>query len=232
MRFWQKSRPCFPRRTLPAETVLVTAGPTREDLDPVRFLSNRSSGRMGYAVAEAARRRGARVILVSGPTCLTPAAGVETLPVISAWQMREAVLAQLPAATIVIKAAAVADYRPAAPSGQKIKKGQTTELILRLEKNPDILAELGGMKGARILVGFAAETEDLLANAGRKLIEKNLDLVVANDVTLPGAGFDGETNIVRLLYRDGTIEELPQMRKKAVADCLFDRILAMRRAAP
>ncbi len=202
---------------LAGETILVTAGPTREEIDPVRFLSNRSSGRMGYAVAAVARRRGARVILVSGPTGLTPPDGVETVPVTSAEQMREAVLAKLPASTVVIKAAAVADYRPAAAAAQKIKKGEAAELLLKLVKNPDILAELGSLKGGRVLVGFAAETADLLANAGRKLREKNLDLIVANDVTEPGAGFDLETNIVRLLHRDGTVEELPQMAKEAVA---------------
>ncbi|MFA5515708.1 MAG: bifunctional phosphopantothenoylcysteine decarboxylase/phosphopantothenate--cysteine ligase CoaBC [Desulfuromonadales bacterium] len=211
------------------ETMLVTAGPTREDLDPVRFLSNRSSGRMGYAVAAAARRRGARVVLVSGPTCLAPPAGVETVPVTSARQMREAVLAHLPAATVVVKAAAVADYRAAAPAGKKIKKGDAAELVLALEKNPDILAELGALKEERILVGFAAETDDLLANADRKLREKNLDLIVANDVTLPGAGFDVETNIVRLLYRDGKVEALPQMSKNGLADLLLDRLLTLRR---
>jgi phosphopantothenoylcysteine decarboxylase/phosphopantothenate--cysteine ligase len=216
---------------LVGETILVTAGPTREDLDPVRFLSNRSSGKMGYAIAAAARRRGARVILVSGPTGLPAPAGVEMLPVMTARQMREAVLAHLPAATVVVKAAAVADYRPAETAAQKIKKGETPELVLRLEKNPDILAELGMLKGARILVGFAAETNDLLAHATRKLREKNLDLLVANDVTQPGAGFDVETNIVRLLNREGKVEDLPQMPKREVAEYLLDRILALRRRA-
>jgi phosphopantothenoylcysteine decarboxylase/phosphopantothenate--cysteine ligase len=214
---------------LTGETVLVTAGPTREELDPVRFLSNYSSGKMGYAVARAARNRGARVILVSGPTCLVPPCGVEYHAVASARQMRDAVMEQLPAASIVVKAAAVADYRPLETSREKIKKEKSAEMTLQLRKNPDILAELGRAKGERILVGFAAETTDLLENARKKLVEKNLDLIVANDVTLLGAGFDVDTNIVRLLFRDGTVEELPQLSKDEVAHALLDRIAAMRR---
>ena len=215
-------------RDFVGETVLVTAGPTREELDPVRYISNYSSGKMGYAIARAACNRGARVILVSGPTCLTAPCGVETVEVVSACEMRDAVMARAAAATVIIKAAAVADYRPVDPSAQKIKKGQSEEMTLRLEKNPDILAELGRTKGDRFLVGFAAETADLLANARTKLQEKNLDLIVANDVTQTGAGFDVDTNIVRLLFRDGSLEELPQMSKDEVAQRLLDRIAAKR----
>ncbi len=213
---------------LNGETVLVTAGPTREELDPVRYLSNYSSGKMGYAIASAARNRGARVILVSGPTCLAAPCGVEIHQVASARQMREAVLAQAEAATIIIKAAAVADYRPAQAAAQKIKKSDAG-MSLVLEKNPDILAELGGIKGNRVLVGFAAETADLIANARKKLTEKNLDLIVANDVSQPGAGFDVDTNIVRLLFPDGTVEEFPQMSKDEVAHRLLDRVAALRK---
>jgi len=216
----------FTPRDLAGETVLVTAGPTREELDPVRYISNYSSGRMGYAIARAASNRGARVVLVSGPTCLAPPCGVETVAVVSALQMRDAVMARVPEATVIIKAAAVADYRSADPARDKIKKGNSQSLELRLEKNPDILAELGRMKEDRFLVGFAAETADLLANARAKLQGKNLDLIVANDVTQAGAGFDVDTNIVRLLFRDGALEELPQMSKDEVANRILDRIVA------
>ena len=211
------------------ETVVVTAGPTREELDPVRYLSNHSSGKMGYAIARAARLRGARVILVSGPTCLAAPEGVVYRPVTSAQQMREAVMSALDEATILIKAAAVADYRPRQRAAAKIKKGKENTLSLELEKNPDILAELGERKGERVLVGFAAETGDLIANARKKLTAKNLDLIVANDVTQDGAGFDADTNIVRFLYPDGRIEELPKLAKEDVAGRLLDRLAAMRR---
>ena len=209
------------------QTVLVTAGPTREEIDPVRYISNYSSGKMGYAIARAAARRGARVVLVSGPTCLTPPCGVEFFSVTSALQMRDETLRMAAEATVVIKAAAVADYRPTAPSEQKIKKEKAGALTLELEKNPDILAELGKAKEDRILCGFAAETAELAANARKKLQEKNLDLVVANDVTQTGAGFDGDTNIVRLLFRDGTEEAFPQMTKDEVAHRLLDRIAGL-----
>jgi phosphopantothenoylcysteine decarboxylase / phosphopantothenate---cysteine ligase len=215
---------------LGGETLLVTAGPTREELDPVRYLSNYSSGKMGYAIARAARLRGARVLLISGPTCLPVPAGVECQQVSSALQMRAATLAHLDAATIVIKAAAVADYRPVQRAATKIKKGKAEELTLQLEKNPDILAELGQKKEGRLLVGFAAETSDLVEHARRKLQEKRLDLIVANDVTVPGAGFEVDTNIVRLLYADGRHEELPQMSKEDLAHRLLDRILLLRQA--
>jgi phosphopantothenoylcysteine decarboxylase/phosphopantothenate--cysteine ligase len=213
---------------LSGETVLVTAGPTREELDPVRYLSNYSSGKMGYAIARAACQRGARVILVSGPTALPVPSRVELVPVVSARQMREAVMARLPEATVVVKSAAVADYRPSKRSEQKIKKGQEAELKLTLEKNPDILAELGQRKTTQLLVGFAAETTDLLENARKKLETKNLDLIVANDVSRSDAGFNVDTNAVRLLYRDGSSEELPLLSKDEVAQQLLDRIGRLR----
>lgn len=215
-------------KDLREETILVTAGPTREDIDPVRYISNHSSGKMGYALARAARRRGAEVILVSGPTALAPPLGVTMVNVVSAEEMRKEVLARVSACSIVIKAAAVADYRPASTTGKKIKKsGDTMELSLI--KNPDILAELGKKKGKRLLVGFAAETDRLLEHAAKKLADKNLDMVVANDVKQPGAGFNVDTNIVRLLYRSGTSEELPLMSKDDLADVILDRISALHR---
>lgn len=231
-RIFEETLALLTPQDLAGETVLVTAGPTREELDPVRYLSNYSSGKMGYAIARAARRRGARVILVSGPTALAAPAGVELVSVVSARRMREAVLERLEEATVVIKAAAVADYRPAMRAEQKIKKGLEGSLILPLEKNPDILAELGKLKGNRLLVGFAAETVDLLENARKKLTEKNLDLIVANDVSRDDAGFDVDTNAVRLLYRDGSGEELPLLGKDEVADQLLDRIARLLRPAP
>lgn len=216
-------------RDLAGQTLLVTAGPTREELDPVRFLSNYSSGKMGYAIARAAVERGARVLLVSGPTALAAPRGVEFHPVVSACQMQQAVLELAPSCSVVVMAAAVADYRPAVRSGRKIKKSAGDRLCLELERNPDILAGLGRLAGERLLVGFAAETEDLVKNARQKLMEKNLDLIVANDVTRQGAGFDVDTNIVRLLYRDGRDEEFPQMSKDEVAGVLLDRIVGLLR---
>ena len=206
--------------------LLVTAGPTREELDPVRFLSNYSSGKMGYAVAAAAARRGASVTLVSGPTALQVPESVKCIPVNSAEEMRDAVLEQAAKAEVVIKAAAVADYRPVRRAEQKLKK-VGDELILELEKNPDILAELGAAKGELILVGFAAETERLLAHAAEKLKQKNLDMIVANDVTRDGAGFDVDTNIVRFLHADGRVEELDLMSKEQVAELLLDRVVPL-----
>ncbi len=212
---------------LKGKKVLVTAGGTREPIDPVRYIGNRSSGKMGYALAEAAVKRGAQVVLVSGPVSLTPPVGVQFIPVETAQEMRAAVLADFADSDIVIKAAAVADYRVACQASQKIKKtGDTLSLVL--EKNPDILAELGRIKTQQILVGFAAETENLIAHAAEKLERKNADLIVANDVTLQGAGFNADTNIVKLLYKDGNVEELPQMAKKALADVIFDKIRSLR----
>lgn len=214
-------------KDLTGERILVTAGPTLEAIDPVRFISNRSSGKMGYAVARVARRRGARVTLVSGPTALKPPPWVEFVPVESASQMREAVLEHLAASTVVIKAAAVADYSPVEVEKEKIKKG-VGEWSLLLKKTPDILWEVGSRKGDRVVIGFAAETSDLLANARGKLQEKNLDLIVANDVTHPQGGFGVDTNKVILLGRDGTIVDLPVMSKEEVAWAILDRVVEMR----
>jgi phosphopantothenoylcysteine decarboxylase/phosphopantothenate--cysteine ligase len=212
---------------LTGETLLVTAGPTEEPIDPVRFLSNRSSGRMGFAIARAARLRGARVILVSGPSALPAPSGVKSIPIRTAVEMREAVLENMPLVSVLVMAAAVSDYRPKTASSGKIKKDQA-ELTLSLELNPDILREAGQRKEKRLLIGFAAETESLLANARKKLAEKNLDLIVANDVGRPGAGFAVDTNIVKLIDRSGKIEELPLMSKEDLADRLLDRILLLR----
>jgi phosphopantothenoylcysteine decarboxylase/phosphopantothenate--cysteine ligase len=214
-------------RDLAGETLLVTAGPTEEPIDPVRFLSNRSSGRMGFAIARAARLRGARVILVSGPSALLAPSGVKSIPIRTAVEMREAVLENLPLVSVLVMAAAVSDYRPKTASSGKIKKDQA-ELTLPLELNPDILREAGQRKEKRLLIGFAAETESLLANARKKLAEKNLDLIVANDVGRPGAGFAVDTNLVKLIDRSGKIEELPLMSKEDLADRLLDRILLLR----
>lgn len=203
--------------------ILITAGGTQEAIDPVRYIGNRSSGKMGYALASQAAARGANVILVSGPTHLLPPPGVTVESVESAAQMREAVLAHYSASDIVIKAAAVADYRPQTVCGDKIKKSSAT-LNLVLEKTADILFELGQQKKQQILVGFAAETEQLLAHAKEKLARKNLDMIVANDITVPGAGFNVDTNIVKLIYRDGHIEELPKMSKEQLAGIILDKI--------
>jgi len=215
-----------PRRDLDGRVVLVTAGPTREPLDPVRYLSNRSSGKMGYAIAEAAAARGATVILVSGPTALAAPPGVDMIQVETAQEMYDAVLAKLPLAAVVLKAAAVADYRPKQHAGQKIKKAEGPSEIA-LEPTPDILAEVGRRKGSRVLVGFAAETNDLVANARKKLAQKHLDLVVANDVSQPGAGFDADTNIVKILDPAGGVEELPLLSKREVADRILDRVVVL-----
>ncbi|MEJ2525474.1 MAG: bifunctional phosphopantothenoylcysteine decarboxylase/phosphopantothenate--cysteine ligase CoaBC [Desulfuromonadales bacterium] len=218
---------CLGPGDLSGRTVLVTAGPTREEFDPVRFLSNYSSGKMGYALATAARDRGARVILVSGPVSHPAPAGLSLIRVTSAQEMYDAVLEKAGEADVIIKAAAVADYRPVERAMQKTKKGQTETLTVALQRNPDILAELGRRKEGQILVGFAAETDHLLEHARDKLQAKNLDMIVANDVTQKGAGFDADTNIVRLLTRDGQCEELPQMPKSAVASSVLDRVAAM-----
>ena len=214
-------------KDLAGEKVLVTAGPTREEIDPVRFIANHSSGKMGYAIARAARRRGAEVTLVSGPTSLDEPYGVAVTQVVSARGMREAVLARASGSTIIIKAAAVADFRPAVRADAKIKKTAAPK-TLELIKNPDILKELGRIKGERFLVGFAAETCDLLKNAAKKLAEKNLDMVVANDISQAGAGFHVDTNIVKLLFCGGRVEELPIMGKDELADVILDRVVDVR----
>lgn len=215
-------------KPLAGERILVTAGPTREEIDPVRFISNHSSGKMGYAIARQARLRGAEVTLVTGPTALDVPYGIEVIRVESAAEMREAVLAKLGAIDIVIKAAAVADYRPTLRAEMKVKK-TASHLAIELEKNPDILAEIGARKEGRTLVGFAAETEDLVGNATSKLNRKNLDMVVANDVSLEGAGFHVDTNIAKLLFRDGRVEELPLMGKEELAGIILDRVAVLRR---
>ena len=203
--------------------VLVTAGPTREELDPVRYLSNYSSGKMGFAIATVAQQRGAKVTLIAGPTNLTVPVEVQYVPVSSADEMRTAVFDHLDNSDVVIKAAAVADYRPVDRSAQKMKK-TADNLTLELEKNPDILAEIGQQKEGRILIGFAAETERLLTHAAEKLLKKNLDMIVANDITREGAGFDGDTNIVKFLHADGKVEEFEKVSKKVVAQRLMDRV--------
>ena len=212
---------------LKGEVVLVTAGPTREPLDPVRYLSNRSSGKMGYAIAEAARRRGARTLLVSGPTALQPPAGVEFVPVTTVAEMRQAVLARWPETTIAIKAAAAADYRPRQRAAQKIRKS-AKELALELEPTEDILAELGKQKGNRILVGFAAETEQLLDRARGKLHSKNLDLIAANDVSDTTIGFDSDYNTVAILGRNGLERHLPRLPKSEVAQEVLNEVVHLR----
>ena len=205
----------------------MTAGPTCEDIDPVRFLTNRSSGKMGYAVAAAAARRGAKVTLVSGPTSLEMPHGVERIDIRSAEEMQRAVQARFPGCTIAIFAAAVADYRPAEKSSQKIKRGKEA-LTLRLEPNPDILASVAREKGERLLVGFAAETEQVAENARKKLTQKNADLIVANDVSEEGAGFDVDTNTVTLFSRDGRDLPLPRLSKAEVAQRILDEALRLR----
>jgi len=251
------------RRDLEGQSILVTAGPTREDLDPVRFLTNRSSGKMGYALAEAAARRGAHVVLVSGPTDLAAPDGVDWVPVRSTEEMRNAVRERAADANVVIMAAAVADYRPAAVQSQKIKRGdpeltdrevreyvkerftaavqsmknserpKPTNLTLELEPTPDILAELGRdptqQSGRRVLVGFAAETDNLAENARGKLARKGADMIVANDVTQEGAGFDTDTNIVTLFLRDGRELPLPKLTKFEVANRILDRVLEIQK---
>jgi phosphopantothenoylcysteine decarboxylase/phosphopantothenate--cysteine ligase len=216
-------------KDLAGETVLVTAGPTCEDLDPVRYLTNRSSGKMGYAVAQAAARRGAKVILVSGPTALETPAGVRRVDVRTAEQMHEAVTKEFAVCSIGIFAAAVADYRPAEKHAEKIKKTDGS-LTVRLEPTVDILQEMASTKGDKFIVGFAAETTDVGQNARKKLAAKNLDLIVANDVTAEGAGFDHDTNVVSLYYRDGRDVALPKMSKAEVAQRVLDEIVRLRGA--
>lgn len=215
------------QRDLDGETVLITAGPTCEDLDPVRYFTNRSSGKMGYAIAESAARRGARVILVSGPTFLEKPGGTERILVRSAEEMRRAVLEHLSDSTVVIAAAAVADYRPVAPRTTKMKRDKN-RLTLELEATPDILAEVARDKGQRILVGFAAETDHLAENARAKLEKKGVDLIVANDVTQRGAGFDIDTNVVSFFARDSQQISLPPMSKFEVAGCVLDQVLRLK----
>jgi phosphopantothenoylcysteine decarboxylase/phosphopantothenate--cysteine ligase len=209
---------------LAGETVLVTAGPTREPIDPVRYIGNRSSGKMGYALAEAALRRGAKVILISGPTALKPPSSAEVIQVQTAQQMRDAVMAHFDVATIVIKAAAVADFTVRAANEKIKRKGPMT---LELEPTVDILAELGAKKGSRIVIGFAAETNDVLANARKKLESKSLDAIVLNDVSQPGIGFDSERNAVTILTHSGS-EAVPETSKWEVAHRVLDAVVKVK----
>jgi phosphopantothenoylcysteine decarboxylase/phosphopantothenate--cysteine ligase len=210
---------------LHGETILITAGPTREKIDPVRYLTNRSSGRMGFALAEAALRRGARVLLVSGPTSIMPPGAAELKRVESAEEMRDAVMKLLPQATIVIKTAAVSDYRAKNAAGQKIKrKGPMT---LELESTPDILKELSAKRTSQILVGFAAETENVLENARQKLLAKNLDLIVVNDVSREGVGFDSDRNAVTIIAREEVVD-VPETTKWEVAQRVLDQVVRLR----
>jgi phosphopantothenoylcysteine decarboxylase/phosphopantothenate--cysteine ligase len=215
------------RRDLEGETVLVTAGPTREDLDPVRYLTNRSSGKMGYAVAEAAAKRGAKVVLISGPVKLDTPTGVERVDVISAQDMHKAVIERFEGVSIAILAAAVADYRPVQTHMEKIKKSNAA-LTVSLEPTIDILADVARNKGKKMVVGFAAETDHVAENARKKLASKNADVIVANDVTAEGAGFDHGTNIVTIFSSDGRDLALPKLSKPEVADRILDEVLRLR----
>lgn len=211
------------RHDLAGLKLLVTAGPTREAIDPVRFLTNHSSGKMGYAIAQMATKRGAEVTLISGPVRLDKPAGVTVIEVVSAQEMYEAILMRFDECDAVVKAAAVADYRPATVAEQKVKK-QDGDWQLTLVRNPDILSELGRRKSRQILVGFAAETNDIATNAKGKLVRKNLDMIVANDLTDQNSGFGVDTNKVVIYHADGTADYLPVMAKTAVADAILDQI--------
>jgi len=215
------------RRDLAGTGVLVTAGGTREPVDAVRYLGNRSSGKMGFAVAREAALRGAEVALVAAPSALDTPPGVRRIDVESALEMREAVLAELPRARVVVKAAAVADFRPARSEPRKIRKEELPEdagISIDLVRNPDILAEICGLGGDRVVVGFAAESHDVLASARRKIQRKGCDLLVANDVSRQGSGFDADTNAVSFVWPDGQVEELPSLPKAEVARQLLDRV--------
>ncbi len=215
------------QKDLRGEKILITGGPTQEPIDPVRFITNRSSGKMGYALAKMARRRGAEVILVTGPTSLPlPRKDIDVVSVRTAEEMREAVLTRMEGSTVVIKAAAVSDYRPKVISQKKLKKADPYT-SLELERTRDILGEMGMKKGDRILIGFAAETEDLIANASKKLMEKNLDFIVVNDVTKPGAGFSLDTNQVKILYPSGEMKDLPLMSKEELSSLILDDVVRL-----
>jgi phosphopantothenoylcysteine decarboxylase/phosphopantothenate--cysteine ligase len=217
------------RHDLDGEVMLITAGPTREPLDPVRFISNRSSGKMGYAIAEAASMRGARVVLVSGPVNLPAPEGVETISVQTAQEMHRAVLEHLEGSTLIVKAAAVADYHVANVPRQKVKK-TAMRLSLELDPTPDILAEIGRRKGDQMLIGFAAETENMVAEARRKLESKNCDMVVGNLVSQDGIGFESEENEVVLVMRTGEVIPLERAAKRKIADQILDHALRLRLA--
>jgi phosphopantothenoylcysteine decarboxylase/phosphopantothenate--cysteine ligase len=211
---------------LVGETVLITAGPTREKIDPVRYITNRSSGRMGYALAEAALRRGAHVLLVTGPTSIMPPDAAEVTRVETAEQMRSAVLQLLSQATIVIKTAAVSDYRPKSAAPQKLKR--TGPVSLELEPTTDILAELAGKKTNQLIIGFAAETENVLENARKKLAKKSLDAIVVNDVSREGIGVDSDRNAVSILTQDEVVE-VPETTKWEVAQRVLDQVVKLRK---
>ncbi|MTI84603.1 MAG: bifunctional phosphopantothenoylcysteine decarboxylase/phosphopantothenate--cysteine ligase CoaBC [Firmicutes bacterium] len=210
-------------------TILVTAGATREPIDPVRFISNRSSGKMGFAIARAARKRGARVILVSGVLHPKPPEGVNLIEVESAQEMYDEVLKHYECVDVVIKAAAVGDYMPENVASQKIKKNGNA-LTLELKRNPDILLELGKRKQHQLLVGFAAETQDVEKNAKEKIFKKNLDLMVANDVTVPGAGFGTDTNVAKLIFAGGEANQLPMMTKEDLSNIILDNIRMLKKS--
>jgi phosphopantothenoylcysteine decarboxylase/phosphopantothenate--cysteine ligase len=215
-------------RDFEGETVLITAGPTQEPLDPVRYISNRSSGKMGYALAEAAAARGAKVILVSGPVSIGPPAGVEVVPVKTAVEMRDAVFARLDEADVVIKSAAVADFHLAKVPEQKVKK-TAARISMELDPTPDILSEVGRKKRAeQVLVGFAAETENLASESKRKLESKNADLIVGNDVAAAGVGFESDQNEVILVKKAGPVVKVPRASKREVADRILDEVRTLR----
>ncbi len=218
------------RTDLKSEKIVITAGPTVEDLDPVRFITNRSSGKMGYALAEVAQLRGAEVTLICGPTKLSAPAGVEIIPVRSTREMYDAVMYEVHKSTVFIGCAAVADFRPAIRAEQKIKKNGQHSITLELEATEDIIAAVGALPNDqnRILIGFAAESESLLSNAEKKLSSKNLDLIVANDITRTDAGFDVETNVATILRRDGTRHETALMSKRELADKVLDEVIRLR----
>ncbi len=215
-------------KDLEGRRIVVTAGPTWEAMDPVRFITNRSSGKMGYALAREAYLRGAEVVLISGPSNERPPRGIEFINVSSAREMKDAVLDKAKRADAIIKAAAVSDYRPKYRAKSKIKKG-VESLTLELVKNPDILSELGKKRSKRrcVLVGFAAETEDVIQNAKKKLKEKNLDFIVANDVSRKDSGFQTDTNLVKIIHRDGRVQELPLLKKEMVANIILDHVVSL-----
>ena len=210
--------------------VLVSAGPTQEPIDPVRFISNHSSGKMGYAIAEAAQARGAQVVLVTGPTALPVPKGVEVVPVSTAEEMWKALSSRLAWSTTIVMAAAVADFRPRHPASQKIKKQGRTGQTIDLERTMDILTSLSAQRTTQLMVGFAAETNDLITHAKEKLTAKGLDLIVANDITIEGAGFGSDQNTATLIDRQGSVTELPLMPKRALADAILNRAHELLRA--
>jgi phosphopantothenoylcysteine decarboxylase/phosphopantothenate--cysteine ligase len=223
----EEIRRLLKKKDLVGEKLLITAGPNREPLDPVRYLSNRSSGKMGYALARAAIRRGAEVALISGPTELEPPAGARLTSITTAAEMRHAVLEEFSGCTALIMAAAVSDYRPVDFARKKIKRGEGP-IELRLEPNPDILKEISARKNGKMLVGFAAETGELVTNAAKKLKDKNLDMIVANNVSEAGAGFDVDTNVATILDRAGTVRSLPLMSKDELAEQILDHLLVLK----